>query len=405
MSQARPLRIIQVFNRYLLPGGEEKSVGRIAEDLRLGGHQVTQFWRASEEWKQAGAPSRLRQPFLLWNNRAVLDELQRVHEREQADLWLLHNVVPVISLGVYRRALDLGVPIIQWLHNYRPLSMGGALYAGTQPIAPDDPWKAWKESLAGSWNGRVLTSWLALGYHRLRARGDFESVKAWVAVSEEMRQVFVRGHWYPDRLHTVRHSWHLGSGGVSHTDEGHFLFLGRMVEPKGVRFIINLWKHPSLRDKVLIMAGLGPLAEELKPQSPPNVRWVGQIEGAQKERYIAGCRAIVFPCLWAEPLSTVAYEAYERGKPIIASNMGGMKEIILDHVTGRLLPPGDEESWLSALTQLSADTAQRLGLAGRRWLEENVTPQVWNREFRKVAEPLLHPLFSTAPPLSTVPRT
>lgn len=389
MSTGRPLRIIQVFNRYLLPGGEEKSVGRIAEDLRAGGHHVVQFWRASEEWKKPGAPPKLRQPFLLWNNPTVLDELQALHEREKADLWLLHNVIPVVSLGVYRRALQLKVPIIQWLHNYRPISIGGSLFAGPKQLTPEDPWGNVKESIAGSWNGRLMSTWLLFAYALVKRRGDYESVKAWVAVSDEMREIFRRGRWFPDRLRSVRHSWHLTTSETSTLDEGHFLFLGRMVEPKGVRFIIDLWRHPALRDKTLVMAGMGPLADELRGSSPPNVKWVGQIEGETKRRWIAGCRAIVFPCLWAEPLSTVAYEAYERGKPVLASDLGGMKEIILDGKTGRLLPPADPGAWISALTSLDAAESRRLGAEGRRWLEANVTTEVWNRQFSAIAEQVL----------------
>ena len=384
-STVRPLRIVQVFNRYTLAGGEEKSVGRIAEDLRTGGHHVTQFWRASEEWKRPGAPSRLQQARLLFNNRPVLDELVRVHREQQADLWLLHNVIPVVSLGIYRRALQEGIPIIQWLHNYRPLSPGAALFAGPKPLEPDDRWIALKETLAGSWNGRLMTGLLSLCYRQVRRRGDYESVKAWVAVSDEMRDIFRRGGWFPDRLHSVRHSWHLTTSNLSETDDGHFLFLGRMIEPKGVRFIVDLWKDPALKDKTLIMGGQGPLADKLRGQTPPNVRWVGHVEGETKRQLVARCRAIVFPCLWAEPLSTVAYEAYESGRPVLASNLGGMKEIIQHGRTGSLLPPGDRAAWIQAINGLDAAEALRLGREGRRWLESNVTPEVWNRSFSSIA--------------------
>ena len=44
----------------------------------------------------------------------------------------------------------------------------------------------------------------------------------------------------------------------------------------------------------------------------------------------AGCRAILFPSIWPEPLSSVAYEAYEVNKPIVASNLGGMPEVIVE---------------------------------------------------------------------------
>lgn len=383
-TSARPLRIIQVFNRYLQAGGEEKSVVRIAEDLATAGHRVTRFWKESAEWIGPGAPPRWRQPWLLWRNGPVLEELRRAHEAARPDLWLLHNVVPVVSLGVYRLAVDLGVPIVQWLHNYRPLSPGGALCAGQRQLEPDARGIYWRETLAGSWNGRFLTGWISLGYWRLRRRGDFAAVRAWVALSEEMRRLFARAGWFPDRLHGLLHSWHIRAPKASTEDAGHFLFLGRMVEPKGVRFLINLWREPALRDIPLVMAGQGPLEAELRAISPPNVRWVGHVEGATKRQLLAGCRAIVFPCLWPEPLGLVIYEGYEHGKPVLASKVGGMKDIVQDRQTGRSLPPGDIPAWIEAVKALDAGQAREWGQQGRRWLEEHVSAAAWNRGFDRV---------------------
>lgn len=382
-----PLKIVQLFNRYLKPGGEDKSVVRIAEDLENGGHAVTRFWRESAEWQSAGAPSKLRQPFLLWNNRAVLDALWRQHEAVQADVWVLHNVIPVISLGVYRLALELSVPVIQWLHNYRPFSPSGTMFAGQTLLEPDDPRIAWKETLSGSWNGRLATAALALGYSCLRRRGDFESVRAWVPVSEEMRRIFEKAQWFPDRLFTLRHSWHAQATPDEDRDEGYFLFLGRMVETKGVRFLIDLWRDPRLRDFKLVMAGDGPLAAELRLQSPPNVQWVGHVEGNLKQQLKACCRAILFPSAWPEPLSTVAYEAYEMKKPIVASNVGGMPEIVHHDETGLMLKPGDPEAWIEAILRLGRDRelSSRLGTRGREWLDREVPPARWVEQFNTLA--------------------
>lgn len=384
----RPLKIIQVFNRYLKPGGEEKSVARIAEDLESGGHSVTRFWRESSEWQQPGAPAKWRQPFLLWGNRAVLGALRREQVSVRADVWVLHNVVPVVSLGVYGLARELGIPVIQWLHNYRPVSPSGTLFAGATALEPNDPRIAWKETLAGSWNGRLATALLAWKYRGLRRNGDFASVRAWVAVSEEMRRIFERAAWYPERLFALRHSWHAAPTPETASDEGYFLFLGRMVETKGVRFLIELWKDPALREVKLVMAGDGPLAEELRRQSPPNVKWVGHVEGDVKQKLKAGCRAILFPSNWPEPLSTVAYEAYEMNKPIVASNLGGMPEIVRDGETGLLLPPERAEVWRETVLRLHRDPAEgaRLGQQGRVWLDREVSPARWVAQFNHIAQ-------------------
>jgi glycosyltransferase involved in cell wall biosynthesis len=329
----------------------------------------------------------LRQGLLLWKNPEALNGIREQHLAARADVWLLHNVIPVISLDVYHLGRKLGVPLIQWLHNYRPFSPGGTLFVEGRLLRPDDPWLRWKEVWQGSWNGRLATALLTLGYARLRLRRDFEAVRAWVPVSDEMKRIFERADWYPERLHTCRHSWHAQPAPTEARDDGHFLFLGRMVESKGVRFLLQLWEAPELREVPLVMAGDGPLVEELKARSASNVRWVGHVEGETKRHLKAGCRAILFPSIWPEPLSTVAYEAYEMKKPILASNAGGMPEVVLDGRTGLLLPPGDRAAWLAAVLRLARDPglSRELGQQGRRWLEDEVSPRRWVERFNQIA--------------------
>ena len=55
------MKILQVFNRYLERGGEEKSVERIANHLEASGEELTRFWVSSEEWTGPEAPSKLGQ--------------------------------------------------------------------------------------------------------------------------------------------------------------------------------------------------------------------------------------------------------------------------------------------------------------------------------------------------------
>jgi glycosyltransferase involved in cell wall biosynthesis len=383
---AHPCTFIQVFSRYLQRGGEEASVARIASHLERAGHRVTRFWRASEEWSGPHAPPKWLQPFLLWNNAPVLQQLRDLHLSVKPQAWILHNVIPVVSLGVYGLARELGVPVLQWLHNYRPISPGATLSTGRQRLRPDDPLLVCKEILAGTWHGPLLTAWQALGYARVKSRGDFESVRAWIAVSDDVKCAFALAGWPTSRLFTLRHSWDTAELAPATNDRGYFLFLGRMVETKGVRFLVDVWRDPALRAVELVMAGEGPLRDELSQTTPPNVRWVGFVQGEEKSRLVAGCRAVLFPCLWSEPLSTVAYEAYERGRSILSSALGGMKELVIDGETGRLLPPGNAAAWREAILEFSRDAELtcRLGAKGRRWLEENVSPAAWNRQLDRI---------------------
>jgi glycosyltransferase involved in cell wall biosynthesis len=408
------MKFIQVFNRYIHAGGEEYSAERIARHLRLGGHEVVPFWRSSDEWHAPGAPPKWKRPLLLLRNREVLDELRALQEREGAEAWILHNVVPVVSLGVYGLAKELGVPIIQWLHNYRPISPSGNLSIRGSRLEPDSRWVYARETVAGTWHGPVLTGLMSIALHRLRRSGDYDAVKAWVPVSDEMRDLFLRAGWPAEKTHTVRHAWDIAPRTETPPgrDGEYFLFLGRMVDLKGVRFLIDLWRSEDFADIELVMAGEGPVYDEFKDSSPPNIRWTGFVSGGAKRQLIEGSRAVLFPSLWNEPLSTIAYEAYQASRPVLCSDIGGMREIVDHGRTGELIKPGDHEAWKRAVLGMQADggRAAKLGEEGRRWLEENVSAQRWNARFASVLETALGRSASPAennadpkaPPLSDV---
>jgi len=73
--------------------------------------------------------------------------------------------------------------------------------------------------------------------------------------------------------------------------------------------------------------------------------------------------------VWAEPFGIVVIEAMAGGSPVVASNIGGIPEIVEDGVSGILVPPGDPDSLRRALADLLADPERRSAMgraAGER---------------------------------------
>jgi starch synthase len=85
--------------------------------------------------------------------------------------------------------------------------------------------------------------------------------------------------------------------------------------------------------------------------------------------YPAGDVTVV-PSL-TEPFGLVAIEAMACGKPVIASRVGGLQEIVVDRVTGLLVPPGDPIALAGAIRELLGHPAEaaRMGEEGRRRYE------------------------------------
>ena len=79
------------------------------------------------------------------------------------------------------------------------------------------------------------------------------------------------------------------------------------------------------------------------------------------------CVAVV-PSVWNEPMGQVAVEAMLAGKAVVASDVGGLRDVVIDGVTGLTVPPGDPGVLAMALDILVEDPGmrQRLGEAGRR---------------------------------------
>jgi glycosyltransferase involved in cell wall biosynthesis len=128
-----------------------------------------------------------------------------------------------------------------------------------------------------------------------------------------------------------------------------------------------------------VVAGDGPLKEELMKQSTQNVEWVGFIDGAKKRELIRHSKSVLFPSTWPEPLSTIAYEAFEQERCIIANSTGGMPEIIENGRTGFLLEPDNQKQWINVLTSQTTESLDDFGKEGRLWLQQNASAMNWNK--------------------------
>jgi glycosyltransferase involved in cell wall biosynthesis len=95
------------------------------------------------------------------------------------------------------------------------------------------------------------------------------------------------------------------------------------------------------------------------------VRFLGYV--APIQRAIDDSAAVVVPSL-GEGFGMVALEAMERARPVLAAEIGGLGELVVDGRTGLLVPPGEAEPLARALVQFARDPERRraFGEAGRR---------------------------------------
>lgn len=393
-AKAEPLRLLQVFNQYLEAGGEEVWVDQIAG---LAGDEidVTELRFRSGEWMRKGAPSILMQAHRLWDNSQSRVRLSEVVDSLKPEVLLYHNLVPVASLGLYDHAARLGLPVVQYIHNFRPFSPSGSMWSRKGGVYSDsllgNPWP----EVVGRFRERAFlqTLLLAVYQRRLVLSGSLDVVKRWIAISDFMREKFILAGLPAERVVSLRHCWHPQAQPDDSRMSGHYLFLGRLVPEKGVQTLLDAWAilERRLGDACprLVIAGSGP--EEARAHVAASrlkkVVCVGFVAGKPKDELLHGCRALIAPSIWWEPLGLVVYEAYDFARPVLAAASGGMTETVIPGVTGFLHSPGDPASLADDVERMeAAGAAKRLemGRAGREWLLTNASPAEWRRGFAQI---------------------
>jgi glycosyltransferase involved in cell wall biosynthesis len=122
-------------------------------------------------------------------------------------------------------------------------------------------------------------------------------------------------------------------------------FLGRICPEKRPDLAIAIARRAGWPLK--IAAKVDPVDREyfasvIQPLlDPPHVEYVGELDEADKMRFLAGARALLFPIDWPEPFGLVMIEAMACGTPVIAFNRGSVPEILEDGLTGFIVEDAD----------------------------------------------------------------
>ena len=147
--------------------------------------------------------------------------------------------------------------------------------------------------------------------------------------------------------------------------------VGRLAEEKGHRVLLRAMASAArtMPKARLLIAGEGAEEENLQRQAEElgisdHVKFLGFVPDVRS--VLSAADLLVMPSL-SEGLGVAALEAMAMGKPVVASNVGGLPESVLDRETGMIVPAGNAGALAGALAELLRDSerAREMGEAGR----------------------------------------
>lgn len=175
--------------------------------------------------------------------------------------------------------------------------------------------------------------------------------------------------------------------------------VGRLVHRKGQDKLIE--SMPTIIRGIpqahLLIVGEGPYRKHLTELVDnlglsSHVSFIGRIQYAQLPHYICIGDVFAMPSrsrffgLEVEGLGIVYLEASACGLPVIAGSSGGAPDAVIEGVTGVVVNGLDVQAISQSVIELlgGGDASQKMGLAGRQWIEENWRWELWAKEFSRL---------------------
>lgn len=250
-----------------------------------------------------------------WSGRIVGDIL----ENEKPDEVVLHNLMGV-GYGLGIRNKELGKKLVLYLHDVQLVEPSGVLMWNhiKDSVAQIIYSKIMKRKFAGVNEVICPSKFLADFY---QTRGFFKNSDFRIQIEEINK----------------RHNSEVSDQKL----EINFLFVGSLVEHKGIRILMEAWNSVGNNNELHIV-GDGALRKEVEDWSKgkTNVHFHGRLEGDLLEEIYNKCDVLIFPSICLENRPTVIVEALERGLKVIASNTGGVSELVTEDC---LVEPGNVE--------------------------------------------------------------
>jgi glycosyltransferase involved in cell wall biosynthesis len=350
----------------------------------------TAHFVSRQDYRSGGYLAKIKGALSLVHSREAVSKLASLIEETRPDLMHCHNIYHQLTPSIVGVAKSRGIPVVLTLHDTKPVCPVHTRALGNQLCSL---------CLAGDFH-HVLThrcsdgslaqsATLYLEAITQRWLGSYEKVDRFLAPSRFMQESVLR-RFSADRVVLLYNGVDVTNIPASDRDKGYVLYCGRLAPGKGAETLLRAHEAAGCRWPVVI-AGTGPLTDDLKSQFIRNVRFAGQLSGETLSTTIAEASVVVVPSEWCENCPMSVLEAMAHGKAVIATRIGGIPELVNDRVTGLLFEPGNADELRIHLDCLMGDAERRaqMGAAGRIRVERDFSLEKHNAELMAVYQSLV----------------
>lgn len=398
------MRVLLVNAFHWPKGGVERTYFDESRWLAAAGHEVAhfatrdprnlasptaEFFAPAADYGEGGAALQqaLQLPRAIWSAPAA-HAMERLLGSFRPDVAHLHAPSRYLTPSVLRPLERARVPIVHTLHDFKPWCTNRLLYAHgavCERCRGGAHWRAAATACVQDSRAKSVVGAIEAYVHD--AVHAYRAVRLWIAPSAFVRDKALTFGVEAARLRLLGHGVE-PQPAVPRADDApdrYVLFAGRLSVEKGVRLL------PAIAARIapvpLLVAGDGPLGAWLDAQGAANLRRLGHVADARLAALRAHAAVVLAPSEFVEHFGYSVAEALLDARPVVASRIGALPELVEHEVTGLLAAPGDAGAFAEAARRALDDPrAAAWGEAGRERVQRVGAPSAHVEALRVIYE-------------------
>ena len=398
---------VLLVNKFHWPkGGSETYYFELGKILRENGHEVAYFSMENEKNIKTGDKEYFVKEFNT-NSKNVLKAIDTIYSKENKKLMekALDEFKPdIVHVNLFQRHLtysiieackEKNIPVVQTAHDYQAVCPASAMLCNgkiCEKCLCSSKYNCFKNKCIKDSSLKSLLS--SIECNKYSKNHIYDMFNTIITPS-----TFVGNKLKEDKIHTNIVTIHnfvdtIKFNNSNNTDEEYILFFGRLSIEKGIINLLKAFSNQSYGK--LLIAGDGPEKENIinfinNSNLTDRVKLLGFLNQDQIKEYISKSSFIVVPSIWYENCPYSILETLSMGKPVVASRIGGIPELIEENINGYLYDYNDVESLTKMIEKLFQDKNLRttLGNNARKIAEEKYSSKAYYKNLMKIYEEVI----------------
>ncbi|MBL8062684.1 MAG: glycosyltransferase family 4 protein [Anaerolineales bacterium] len=409
------MKILMCNSFYYMRAGAERYMFELTKLLEKHGHEVIPFGMTHEKnfptkysnyfISYIDYPSLLKaRPSLSKTIRAVgrviysneaKKRIEQLIRDTKPDIAHIHGIGHEISASILDAIKSFDVPIVQTLHDYGLLCPNTSFISRGEVCERCKGQRYYNIVIRRCKRDSLGASLLACVSHYINSWTNIygRNVDVYISPSKFLQQKQLE-HGVDKKTVVIPNFINLDDCQPAENGTGYCLFAGRLMPMKGLKTLLEAAKLN--RQARILIAGDGELAGEIRNTIDEyrleNVTLLGFVEPKELLRLMSLSNFTVFPSEWYEnhPMSII--ESFACGKPVIASNIGALPDLVKDGWSGLLFEAGNPNQLARQIQYLfdHPEKAAEMGRNGRSSLLKINDPEIHYQQIMAVYQSLLH---------------